>query len=111
MLRDEVHHGDCVGADATCDELCEARGLPRVAHPGTDAAGHSPQRANCDAETVRAPKPYLVRNRDIVDETEWLIACPEGQEVRRSGTWATVRYARKRGRAVVYVWPSGWVER
>jgi hypothetical protein len=50
------------------------------------------------------------RNHDIVDETELLIACPgELAEAVRSGTWATVRYARKLGRPIVIFWPDGSV--
>jgi hypothetical protein len=38
-----------------------------------------------------------------------LAACPKGPEERRSGTWATVRYARKTGKPVVIFWPDGTV--
>ena len=42
------------------------------------------------------PKDYLDRNHDIVDQTDLLIATPkENTEVLRSGTWATIRYAKK----------------
>ena len=46
------------------------------------------------------PKPYLDRNRDIVDACEVLLATPDGPERLRSGTWSTVRYARKIGKPV-----------
>lgn len=51
-------------------------------------------------------------DHDIVDATAVLVACPkeeEGEELR-SGTWATVRYARRRHRPVYVVRPSGRVE-
>src|SRR5262245_41796084 len=42
---------------------------------------------------------YLVRNRDIVEETDLLIAAPANAvEHLQSGTWCTVRYARRSGR-------------
>jgi len=43
-----------------------------------------------------------------VDETEWLWAIPgEFKEVLRSGTWSTIRYARKKGKKVLIIWPDG----
>jgi hypothetical protein len=57
---------------------------------------------------VHEPKPYRVRNRDIVRDTETLIATPsEPVELLRSGTWSTVRFARKLGRAVWVILPNG----
>ena len=62
------------------------------------------------AATVAAPKGYLDRNHDIVDAADVLIAAPSGTtEKRRSGTWATVRYARKLGRTICVVLPDGVV--
>jgi hypothetical protein len=47
-------------------------------------------------------KDNLTRNRDIVDTASMLIAAPEGNAERlRSGTWATVRYARKAKKKVI----------
>jgi predicted Rossmann fold nucleotide-binding protein DprA/Smf involved in DNA uptake len=49
-----------------------------------------------------------VRNKVIVRETEILIAVPaETMEQHRSGTWSTVRYARKLERAVCIIRPDG----
>lgn len=95
---DEFHHGDCVGADAEADEIARMNGAKVVIHPPEDDKA----RAFCfgPEDDVRQPKPYLVRNRDIVDETELLIAAPLGPEALRSGTWSTVRYALKRSRPV-----------
>jgi len=46
-------------------------------------------------------KACLARNRMMVDRAEMVIAFPRGPEVLRSGTWATVRYARKENKQVV----------
>jgi hypothetical protein len=55
-------------------------------------------------------KPYLSRNKDIVLETELLIATPgEEEEQIRSGTWSTVRYARSLKRMINIVLPDGRV--
>lgn len=46
-------------------------------------------------------KPFIKRNHDIVDACDVLIACPEtNKEVQRSGTGATIRYARKQGKKI-----------
>src|SRR5262249_40960494 len=104
-----VHHGDCVGADAFCHSLAVDLGNKVVIHPPDRIS----LRAFCQgAWQVHAPCPYLDRNRDIVAATDVLLACPGGvAEERRSGTWATVRYARRLGRPVVLILPDGTVRR
>jgi hypothetical protein len=58
------------------------------------------------------PKPYLARNRDILRATEMLVAAPaQDIEQLRSGTWSTVRFARKTGRVVWVILPGGDVRR
>ena len=55
-------------------------------------------------------KPYLDRNKDIVLETQTLVATPaETTEQLRSGTWSTVRYARKLKRPAVLILPDGTI--
>ena len=51
-----------------------------------------------DANYVAPPKPPLDRNRDIVTfGRDLLIAAPlQDFEVLRSGTWATVRFAKSK---------------
>lgn len=94
----ELHHGDCVGADAEADEVAREMGLRTVSHPPADPK----KRAFCASNEMREPELYLERNHDIVDETDVLIAAPRTDEEQlRSGTWSTVRYARKRGKDVV----------
>lgn len=101
------HHGDCVGADDEAATLVYEKrsGITRVIrHPPTSGT----LRANnhCYHET-RPEKPYLERNREIVDETQHLIAAVTGPEEIRSGTWSTIRYARKLGRQITICWPDG----
>lgn len=95
--RVELHHGDCVGADAEANLVGQELGCRVVVHPPADAK----KRAWCDGDEVWVPRAYLVRNHDIVDATEVLVAAPLGPERLRSGTWATVRYARKEGKEVI----------
>lgn len=101
-----LHHGDCVGADQECHNMASMLGWKTVAHP----CDIDSKRANCKATEVREVKPPLVRNKDIVNESEIMYAFPkEMNEVLRSGTWATIRYARKRYKQMVIVYPDGGV--
>jgi hypothetical protein len=52
--------------------------------------------------------PPLDRNKMMVDDCEALIATPRLMvEELRSGTWSTIRYARKCRKPVHIVWPDG----
>lgn len=99
---DEFHHGDCIRADEQAQLLC---GCLRVIHPPSDSS----RRAFCPYDLITPPKPYLKRNRDIVDATAILLVCPgEMTERLRSGTWSTFRYALKLGTKIIFVfYPDG----
>jgi hypothetical protein len=56
-------HGDCVGADAQAHAIAKATGFRVVIHPPSDDS----KRAFCQGDAVLTPRPYLVRNRHIVD--------------------------------------------
>lgn len=100
------HHGDCIGSDAEADEIARELGYAIVVHPPL----RNEKRAfvPADGVTYRKPKDYLDRNQDIVDETDLLLATPQGfEEERRSGTWATIRRSRGRNMRTIIVWPDG----
>ena len=104
----EAHHGDCLGADrefaVTIDAVFGIGKMLLHRHPPDDDKKRAFTRYDVDYPVA----PFLVRNKDIVNATEILIACPKTQhEELRSGTWATVRYARKQGGVVVILWPDG----
>jgi hypothetical protein len=89
------HHGDCVGADEEANDIAKKIGYYIVIHPPTNPK----QRAYCPISefcTILPSKPYLKRNQEIVLASSILIAAPSSsKEQLRSGTWATVRFARK----------------
>jgi len=111
-----LHHGDCVGADNQAHNIAM-----RIFATGTltGIVLHPPDkdilRAFCskDAESsicieVQRPKPYLMRNRDIVAACSLLIAAPEmilTGEPTRGGTWYTIRYARTLHRPIIILDP------
>jgi hypothetical protein len=104
----EFHHGDCIGADAEAHDIAIEAGCRIVIHP----PDISDKRAFCAVreglDFAYQPKPYLVRNHDIVDLVDEMLAAPgETEEQLRSGTWATVRYARKSGKKLFTVFPDG----
>jgi hypothetical protein len=100
----ELHHGDCIGADADAHKLARACSARIVLHPPR----LDRHRAWCHGDLVRDSYDYLTRNKHIVDDTSGLIATPKSAvEMTRSGTWSTVRYARKLNRPVWIVFPDG----
>lgn len=86
-----MHHGDCIVGDWLAHRIGRELGLRMIGHPPDNPK----KRAFCDFDEIRPEKPYLERNRDIVDETDVLIGMPDGPERLRSGTWSTIRYGRK----------------
>lgn len=108
----ELHHGDCVGADAEAHKLAIELGLRVLIHPGVFANGKAnDKRAYCQgAQFVFAPMTMFARNREIVDDTNFLIALPRLMtEESEGGTWYTINYARKRPTVIFIIWPDGHV--
>jgi len=105
----EFHHGDCIGSDEEAHEIADKLNCRIHIHPPLDRK----HRAFCNplATYSHPPKPYLERNHDIVNDTAILIAAPDSdKEKMRSGTWATIRYAKKKGKDVIVIYPNGLVE-
>lgn len=105
----ELHHGDCIGADSQAHWFAVLGGQVQriVIHPPSNPTRREGRKAS-DAypKIVVLPEAeYLARNRAIVNATQALIAAPRSEiEETRSGTWATIRYARKLGRSI-YILP------
>ena len=101
-----VHHGDCVGSDEEMHLLALEYGYNVHLHPPDNPS----KKAFCKKGVVCfwPTKPYLKRNTDIAAAGEVLIATPkEYEEVLRSGTWSTIRRARKRGIPIFIIFPDG----
>jgi len=104
----EIHAGDCIGVDAQAIVIAMGVNsqIKRIGHPPIVEK----KRAFCPYDEERPEKPYLDRNHDIVDETDILLAFPKStEEELRSGTWATIRYAKKQDAEVVIVYPDGTI--
>ncbi len=104
---DKFHHGCCIGSDQ--DAHLIVRGLPM----SVEVVGHPPineslmAQVRCDYR--RPPGSYLKRDADIVRETNELIATPRTcHEIKRgSGTWYTIREAKRQGKRVTIIFPDG----
>lgn len=116
-IQDEVTpwwvHGDCIGIDSLSHGF--ARKHFHIAIYPSDSAEEK-NRAFCEriigfghlGGHSYLPRPSLVRNRLMVDISIVLVALPktEGEELR-SGTWATIRYARSIKTPHLIIWPDG----
>lgn len=92
LKPEELHHGDCIGADAEAHTIARELNIPVVVHPPNDPKKRAFVR---DADVWLIPAPYLVRNRAIVNATFVLIVAPQTDTPKvRSGTWSTWRYAK-----------------
>lgn len=102
-----VVHGGCTGADNEFHEIFEA--YVRHVRPGyssVNPADFSFRGSFPKADIVHPAKPYLVRNKDIVNECDILIACPL-DNTPKGGTWSTIKYAKRAGKSVIIVDRNG----
>lgn len=103
-----IHHGCCVGTDERAHEIGrDIKGCQIFGYPGKDTRGRSPHRMRDRdgfTHTFR-PLTYSARNHAIVTASTLLIAVPRYPEddyrSLRSGTWQTIRYARKANKLVL----------
>lgn len=107
IYNSEFHHGDCYGADAQAHNIAKTFKLYIIIHPPIKTI----KRAYCDGDIILEPKEYLNRNKDIVRASDLLLATPnEFTEQIRSGTWSTIRFARKLKKQIIIVYPDGsWI--
>ena len=73
LMPDLVRHGDCVGADTDFHEIACSLNIPTCIHPPDNDS----KRSFCQSDCILPEKPYLNRNKDIVDMSNLLIATPE----------------------------------
>jgi len=104
---DILLHGDCVGADAQAHDIALDSGCLVEIYPPTDVT----MRARCVGGIVHPAQDYIARNHAIVDHCGLLIATPlTPEEEQRSGTWATMRYAKRINKRVILLTPDGLVQ-
>lgn len=90
--KHQFHHGDCIGADAEAHDIFKKAGFETHIHPPRLTL----RQAHCQGDVCYPPDDYIPRDRRIVETCEVLIGTPkELKEVLRSGSWATIRHARR----------------
>lgn len=102
----EAHHGDSVGADTQFHAICQEAGIAVVIHPSVDTADRAFNEA---AREDRPPQKFKQQSLAIVRSCDVLLAAPDGwkEKLRGSGTWMTVRVARKSSKRIVVCFPDG----
>ena len=102
---DEFHHGMCVGSDKQAHDMISSstKQIKIIGHPPKFKGSI----ADCSCDLLMKADEYLIRNHNIVDATDVLIATPDTKEKVRSGTWSTVRYARKQGKKIYIISKNG----
>ena len=103
-----LNHGDCVGADQIAHNIAIELGFEIVIYPPSKTK----YRANCKGVnvTIRPVASYRDRNQAIVNNGDVLLVLPKhNHEQHRSGTWMTVRMARKVNVSILICYPDGRV--
>jgi hypothetical protein len=97
-----LYHGASIGADEETSLIAQRLGINVRAFPGNVDADRS-KLAHADA--WERPASPLARSKAMVRRAHLVIAAPDGPEKPRSGTWATIRFARGEGKTVHLVEP------
>ena len=110
--KSSLHFGLCIGADCEAAEVAFELGYNIIAHPGyfpKNPSWRGSRGSFQHSHTILEEKPFLTRDQDIVNASSILIATPAQEtEQRRSGTWATIRYGRKKpDMTVIVINPDG----
>jgi len=104
---EEFHHGMCIGSDEKAHEIVATK-APKVV-----IVGHPPKAvstmANLPCKKILEADSYSRRNKAIVDSSDYLVATPDAKERAGSGTWKTIRYARKQGKRIYIIHKNGRV--
>ena len=110
----EFHHGACKGADVQAHQIvwdAITSVLKIIVHRPINRKYEGIYR-NTDCDVIELPrKDYLERDRDIVNQTDVLIAMPKSDDENRSGTLYTINYAKKQSKEVIIVYPDGRTEK
>lgn len=102
-----MHNGDCIGADNQAGLLWLRLNRKILLHPPTEDKyrGFLPYYQSFE------PRSYLYRDQHMVEMSKVLFATPYTfHEETRSGTWTTVRYARKLRRRIFIINPDGGIQ-
>lgn len=110
----ETHNGGATGVDLQCFVMTREFLPTELDHIWPSSYHHGGplsfvhELTSLNRVWIHEPLPPLERNHEIVNHCTDLLACPgEMTEQLRSGTWATIRYARKTRTPIWFVFPDG----
>jgi hypothetical protein len=89
----QFNHGDCIGVDGEAADIAMDLGYEIVCFPPLEFI----LRYNHKSDIIHAPQTYMKRNRDIVDNSDVMMAVPwEMEHQSKGGTWYTFDYSIKK---------------
>lgn len=103
-----IRHGAAFGADREFHAIWREELPKRFADvwPADDKSVKLFDRQ--DNVSINPVLPPLQRNEEIVKRSKFMIATPHSQqEEQKSGTWMTVRCARRLEKPALIIWPNG----
>ena len=102
--------GCCIGADDIFYNICDMLSFNTIGYPGFYST--HPMRSKILRNRMKAVKSPLQRNKNIVYNSNLMIACPNTkEEIKRSGTWATIRYTKQLIKPLIIIYPDGNIEK
>lgn len=101
-----LHHGNCIGGDEDVATLFyKGQDTYIIAHPGHISTMQSKISFN---DLVLPEKHTLARNRLIVNSSDLLLGFPKiDDEDDNSGSWYTIRWAKRHRTPVIVISPTG----
>ena len=96
-----VIHGGCIGADEDFHKIAKELGIKIIVYPGHSAVdGDTSFHFDySDADEILPSESYFKRNRQIVDDSDLMLAAPYNQ-IQKGGTWYTINYALKQNKGI-----------
>lgn len=106
LLKDkagEFHHGNCIGADSEAHDMATVLNYKVCIH---DPLNQGSNWAGKRGALHYPPMPYKVRNKNIVEKTAVLFACPLAFD-GKGGTWNAIEWAKRLKRQFYIILPNG----
>jgi hypothetical protein len=102
-------HGCCEGSDRVFHRLLGlAEHSYRELYPSNEEQRQWALAHLSSYDILYPVEPPLDRDNTMALRADVVVACPSGRlEIRRSGTWATVRRARLYGKPILFLYPDG----
>ena len=99
------HHGDCIGSDEQGFMMAKDNGYRTYSHPPIITVNQ----AWTKSDVILSPADYMVRNRDIVEAADRMLATPDTKQEKfqGSGTWSAIRYSIKCLKPICIIFPDG----